>query len=79
MDLTKAHLLLKKIHNLLNGLDEQSPALSAMERDLMLSYLRELYDLFLENGTSAGKRAGAKPPIEVIKPETEDAPPPPKT
>jgi len=48
MDLKQARILLKKINSLLNSLDLDGSKMSAIERDLMRSYIRELYEIFTE-------------------------------
>ncbi|MEM7102634.1 MAG: hypothetical protein AAF502_05815 [Bacteroidota bacterium] len=48
MKLKKAKTLLDKINNLFASLTENPGKISAMERDLLLNYLRDLYDMVLE-------------------------------
>ncbi len=48
MKLSKAQKILRKIHALIDNMEGNGEALMPMERDLMLHYLRQLYDLFLQ-------------------------------
>ena len=87
MDLKNAEKLLRKINMLFESLQEDAEHVSAIERDLMRSHLRRLYDAFLEEApTAAGAnakakpRAKAQPKVEVIKQAPaarRPAPPPP--
>ena len=47
MDLQQAKILIEKINSLFKGMDGSDHALSTIERDLMLSYIRQLYESFL--------------------------------
>ncbi len=47
MKLTKAQKILKKVNALLQSIEDNDEKLLPMERDLMLNYLRQLYDIFL--------------------------------
>lgn len=73
MDLQNAQMLMRKANALLKSIEEAGSQPSAIERDLMLSYLRQLYGLFLEETqqktTEMAKRAD--PPLpRVEKPHT---------
>lgn len=48
MNLSKASLLLDKINNLNNSLEKSGISISSIERDLMLSYIRQLYECYLD-------------------------------
>jgi hypothetical protein len=48
MDLQNARTLMRKANALFKSIEEAGSQPSAIERDLMLSYLRQLYGLFLE-------------------------------
>ncbi len=48
MDLTRAKVLLKKMNRLVEGMDSDDH-LTAIEKDLMRAYLRDLYDFFLND------------------------------
>ena len=88
MDLKNAEKLLRKINMLFESLQEDADHVSAIERDLMRSHLRRLYDAFLEEAPTGGGRSNAKAPpkakpqpkVEVIKQAPavrRPAPPPP--
>ena len=49
MDLNKAHIILEKINTLYKNISIDNKV-SSIERDLMLSYIRTLYETFLETG-----------------------------
>ncbi|HHJ50659.1 MAG TPA: hypothetical protein ENJ88_07130 [Phaeodactylibacter sp.] len=53
MKLTKAQKILKKINALLQSTENNGEKLLPMERDLMLNYLRQLYDIFLHAEVSS--------------------------
>ncbi|MEY4134835.1 MAG: hypothetical protein ACOYOO_00480 [Saprospiraceae bacterium] len=72
MDITNARTLIRKINSLFGGLEEESAQLSPIERDLMLSYLRQLYALFLE-GKNPQPARGPIPAAEAPR-ETKTAP-----
>ena len=48
MDLQHAKILLEKINALYKSISADENRVSSIERDLMLSYIRQLYDSFLE-------------------------------
>lgn len=45
MDKEKARILINKINGLYKNIDANTPGVSPLERDLMLSYLRQFYEL----------------------------------
>ncbi|MEO1437496.1 MAG: hypothetical protein AAFV80_18280 [Bacteroidota bacterium] len=49
MDFKKAKKLVEKIQKLFTNIEKDPADITRMERDLMLNYLRELYDQFLED------------------------------
>lgn len=55
MDLLKAQIILEKINTLYKNISIDSNV-SAIERDLMLSYIRNLYETFLEDETHSAAR-----------------------
>ncbi len=63
MDLIKAKSILARLQAMINTL-ESNPQLSALERDLILNYLRDLYDVFLESS------APALPVLKIKDPAT---------
>lgn len=62
MDLIKAKSILARLQAMINTL-ESNPQLSALERDLILNYLRDLYDVFLESSAPALPVLKIKDPI----------------
>jgi len=52
MNLQQAKILLEKINSLYKSIDMDQAEMSGIERDLMLSYLRQLYEIFHEQGKS---------------------------
>lgn len=74
MDLQQSRILVKKINSLYNSLDLVEGQLSSIERDLMLSYLRQLYDIFT---TTDGASSSPNPPArEVATPAPKHQAPP---
>lgn len=76
---SQANRLLNRINALHKSLQlDEGGSLSTMERDLMLGYLRELYEYYLN---AAGQPATPPPPTPVPKPAApkpvQAAPPPP--
>jgi len=57
----QVRILLEKINALHKSIDLDEGAISAIERDLMLSYIRQLYDIYL----NAGQRSNAVPPEDA--------------
>ncbi|THH36455.1 hypothetical protein [Neolewinella litorea] len=79
---TKADKLLSRITALHRSLqlDDEDDAPSALERDLMLGYLRDLYALYLEVGEKKASSPREMPPRPATPPATpapEPPPPPP--
>ncbi len=66
MDLQKAKILLKKINVLHKSMGADKEHITPIEKDLMLDYVRQLYDIFLEQ-TPVPKRA-TEPKPEIIEP-----------
>lgn len=93
MDLQQAKILLEKINALHKSVSLDKGDVSNIERDLMLSYIRQFYEAYLNTGTSAAPQPMSKavppppapvPPVEKTvseplppKVEVEPAPPPP--
>ncbi len=48
MNLSKAVQLLEKINALSNSLDKSGLSIASIERDLMLSYIRQLYECYMD-------------------------------
>jgi hypothetical protein len=87
MDLQQAKVLIKKINSLFKGMEEGDHTLSAIERDLMLSYIRQLYEEFInmrgdiplaKTPTRSMEGESSKPPFEVIAPKAPEQPKKPK-
>ena len=68
MDIKKATILLEKINTLHKSLTTDTDNITAIERDLMRSYLRQLYEVYL--GNDVGSAATRTVRTEVIKPKT---------
>lgn len=71
MNLQRAKILLDKANRLYQGIREDGDTPSAIERDLMLSYLRDLYELFLYED----KNNNAPVTVAAPKPTTKPKPP----
>lgn len=67
MDLQQARILVRKINSLFKSMEmDGSPQPTPIERDLMLSYLRQLYQSFLdESSLDASKITVSAPLVEV--------------
>ena len=79
MDLQQARILVRKINSLFKSMEmDGSPQPTPIERDLMLSYLRQLYQTFLEDAGESGKITVSAPLVEipVSKPEPKPEPEP---
>ena len=84
MDLKKAKILLDKINALYKNLSADKDNISTIEKDLMRSYIQQLYESFLDLPASSN----AAPAVEIIKstpkvrvkktPPKVVTPPPPK-
>lgn len=66
MDITKTKIVLEKINRLHSNIMADTAHISPIERDLLLSYVREFYDLLFWQNTPEVKPVAAK----VIKEET---------
>lgn len=78
MDLQQARILVRKINSLFKSMEmDGSPQPTPIERDLMLSYLRQLYQTFLEDA-DASKITATPPIMESLadKPESKPEPKP---
>lgn len=86
MSPSKADRLITRITALHHSLEmDKDEGPSPLERDLMLGYLRELYDIYLNQGDKlieAGRTSAAPParsaPPEVIAPASAPPPDPPQ-
>lgn len=68
MDKEKARVLIHKINALYKNIDANTPGVSPLERDLMLSYLRQFYE------TIALSQSQNKAPVKEVQPEKEVKP-----
>lgn len=70
MDLQQTKILLEKINSLYKSINIDQGKMATIERDLMLSYLRQLYELFSE----AGPQNSSQPNVEqkVTTPKEEE-------
>lgn len=67
MEIQQARILIRKINSLFKSMDlDEDPAISTIERDLMLSYLRQLYGIFLDS-TIEGSVSEAEPALKADK------------
>ena len=68
MNVGKAKSYLNKINRLFAGIEEDGGSVSQIEKDLMLSYVREFYDSFIfEAEPAAAKHISPKPPVSTTK------------
>lgn len=72
MDLKQASLLLDKINSLYKGINTDEGRMAAIERDLMLSYIRQLYEVFLSSSDGVPKHYST--PVETVSHTPEPAP-----
>ncbi len=78
MDLQKAKKLLDKINSLYSGMEnDMDGSIATIEKDLMRSYVRQFYEVFLDNSAPVAAQKKAKRKVEVIK-ATPKPPPAPK-
>jgi len=66
MDLQKAKILLKKINALHKSMGADKEHVAPIEKDLMLNYIRQLYEVFLEQTTVP--KVASKPKLEIVEP-----------
>lgn len=79
MSLSQAKILLEKIITLYKAMSNDEKNISPIERDLMLNYIRQLYETFLEipvSNTTASRTTPPPAPQPVAMPKVEVAPPP---
>jgi len=67
MDLQQAKILLEKINSLYKGMSMDKNHVASIERDLMLSYIRQLYASFLDLEALSDQTTAASPPPVVKK------------
>ena len=80
MDLKHAKILLEKINSLYKSISMDDGKIASIEKDLMLSYIRQLYDAFqdFESDSTKAKVAAKKPRTSVETEFEVVAPEPPK-
>lgn len=63
MDLQQARILLEKINSLFKSISADNGELSSIEKDLMMSYIRQFYETFInsDNSAPASKQATNRP------------------
>lgn len=77
MDLQKAKKLLNKINSLYSGMENDADGnIATIEKDLMRSYVRQFYEIFLDDSTTPSKPQRAKRKVEIIKSSPKPPPPP---
>ena len=64
MDLQKAKILIDKINSLHKSMGTDADGVAAIEKDLMLSYIRQLYEVFLSDAPATTKKTSK---VEIIK------------
>ena len=77
MRLQEAKILVEKINVLLKNMSSEGAGPSSIERDLMLSYIRDLYEIFLKNEVGDLKipDSSSSVPIETKKEPEKTSPP----
>lgn len=75
MNLPQTKILLEKIISLYKTLSSDEKNISTIERDLMLSYVRQLYETVLD---TSGTPSVSAPARQTPPPQSVVAPPPPK-
>jgi len=71
MDLQKAKILIDKINSLHKSMGSDADGVAAIEKDLMLSYIRQLYEVFLSEEPVKVKAASK---VEIIKSSPKSKP-----
>ena len=78
MDLQKAKKLLDKINSLYSGMENDADgSIATIEKDLMRSYVRQFYEVFLDTNAVIAAPKKVKRQVEVIKSTPKPPPPPP--
>ena len=77
MNLPQAKSLLEKIITLYKTLSADEKNISPIERDLMLSYVRQLYESFLDAPSVSAPSKTIQPPVQAyVQPEPAPMPKP---
>ncbi len=75
MDIENARSLMRKINSLFGNFDQENKPPTLIERDLMLSYLQQLYAVFLEAKNTLPEPKPASNPTPPPEPYIPPAPP----
>ncbi|HKK74476.1 MAG TPA: hypothetical protein VJ953_05360 [Saprospiraceae bacterium] len=76
MDKQRAKITIKKINSLFDSIEMETNGLSTIERDLMLKYIRDLYEVFVDEAREVSPPK--KMPPKPISPPKPEAPAPPR-
>lgn len=76
MDKQRAKITIKKINSLFDSIEMETNELSTIERDLMLKYIRDLYEVFVDEARAV--RPPKKMPARPVTPPKPEAPQAPK-
>ena len=78
MDLQQAKIILNKINALYKNLSIDEGNIASIEKELMLNYIRQLYEAFLDLDQPTSKKKSKKskapveePEFEVVKPKAK--------
>jgi hypothetical protein len=74
MDKEKARVLIHKINALYKNIDANTPGVSPLERDLMLSYLRQFYETIALSQSQPKATQSEVQPITEVPPLKEEQP-----
>lgn len=74
MDLQQAKIVLNKINALYKNMSSDAGGVSSIEKDLMLSYIRQFYDAFLEGENGKAKPARVHKTPKVAPPPVVETP-----
>lgn len=76
MDLQQARILLEKINSLFKSISADNGELSSIEKDLMMSYIRQFYEAFVNADGNSTSEAKASRPTNFAQEEVAPPPPP---
>lgn len=77
MDKQRAKIIIKKINSLFDSIEMETNELSTIERDLMLKYIRDLYEAFVEESRKIAPTHKEVPPsVTSPKKTAPEAPEP---
>jgi hypothetical protein len=86
MDFQRAQILLDKINALFKSMGVDQSNIASIEKDLMQSYIKQLYEIFMQIDIDQATPSSFTPPppplpkkkIEILKEEPKKAPTPPR-